>query len=69
MSNATNTCYRYDFKGNYWTVVAPMRWARMYHGVAVLEGVIYAVGGEESGSSGEAPRYLAKSGRHVIHRK
>ncbi|KAK7101585.1 uncharacterized protein [Littorina saxatilis] len=48
MSNSTNTCYRYDFGGDFWTEIAPMRCPRMYHSVAVLEGVIYAMGGERS---------------------
>ena len=50
MALATNSCYRYDFGGNFWTAIAPMRCARMYHSVAVLEGVIYAMGGESSAS-------------------
>ena len=50
MALATNSCYRYDFGGNFWTAIAPMRSARMYHSVAVLEGVIYAMGGESSAS-------------------
>ncbi|XP_076448233.1 uncharacterized protein LOC143284956 [Babylonia areolata] len=48
MSLATSTCYRYDFGGNFWTAVGPMRLARMYHAVTVLEGIIYAMGGETS---------------------
>ena len=48
MALATNSCYRYDFGSNFWTAIAPMRSARMYHSVAVLEGVIYAMGGESS---------------------
>lgn len=46
MANPTNACYRYDANGNYWTQVAPMRWPRMYHSLAVLEGVLYALGGQ-----------------------
>ncbi|XP_046369558.2 kelch-like protein diablo [Haliotis rufescens] len=46
LANPTNTCYRYDPYGNYWTCVASMYHNRMYHGVAVLGGVLYAIGGQ-----------------------
>nr|KAG5697610.1 hypothetical protein BaRGS_001035 [Batillaria attramentaria] len=46
MAIPTNRCYRYDPQGNYWTEIASMRMPRMYHAVAVLEGVLYAVGGQ-----------------------
>ncbi|PVD24585.1 hypothetical protein C0Q70_15069 [Pomacea canaliculata] len=46
MSNPTNSCYRYDLSGNYWTAIAPMNSSRMYHALAVLKGVLYVIGGQ-----------------------
>ena len=37
----------YDPATNVWLPVAPMTTARAYHGVAVLEGMLYAVGGHD----------------------
>ncbi|KAL8604119.1 hypothetical protein ACOMHN_047331 [Nucella lapillus] len=48
MTEASRSCYRYDFGGDFWTAIAPLACTRMYHGVAALEGIIYAVGGETS---------------------
>jgi hypothetical protein len=47
LANPTDVCFRYDPLGNYWTRIASLRVARMYHAVAVLEGVLYAVGGHD----------------------
>ncbi|XP_067684796.1 kelch-like protein 28 [Haliotis asinina] len=46
LANPTNICYRYDPHGNFWTRVASMYHMRMYHSVAVLGGVLYAIGGQ-----------------------
>ncbi|CAC5393671.1 KLHL9_13 [Mytilus coruscus] len=48
LANPTDTCFRFCPEGNYWTRTASLRTARMYHGLAVLEGVLYAVGGHNT---------------------
>ncbi|VDI27305.1 Hypothetical predicted protein [Mytilus galloprovincialis] len=48
LANPTDTCFRFCPEGNYWTRTASLRTARMYHGLAVLEGVLYAVGGHNA---------------------
>lgn len=40
-----NSLEAYDPQTNRWRVLAPMRYARMYCSVAVLDGKLYAVGG------------------------
>ncbi len=46
LANPTNVCYRYDVHGNYWTRITCMKNKRMYHSLAVLRGVMYAIGGQ-----------------------
>jgi hypothetical protein len=46
LARATNTCFRYDFGADAWVEIASMLSPRMYHACAVVEGVIYALGGE-----------------------
>ena len=57
LSYATNTSYRFSFGEKTWTEIAAMREARMYHCCCVLEGVIYAIGGESEGSRMEQKGY------------
>lgn len=56
LANPTDTCFRFCPEGNYWTRTASLRTARMYHGLAVLEGVLYAVGGHNADGRLEASR-------------
>mmetsp|Transcript_7159 Transcript_7159/g.21591 ORF Transcript_7159/g.21591 Transcript_7159/m.21591 type:complete len:90 (+) Transcript_7159:102-371(+) len=37
---------RYDFETKAWEAAPPMAEARIYHAMAVLEGKLYAVGGD-----------------------
>ncbi|XP_050413538.1 kelch-like protein 20, partial [Patella vulgata] len=46
-SGPTNSCYRYSYTENYWSRTCDMEHARAYHGVAVLGGVLYALGGQD----------------------
>ncbi|XP_041350003.1 kelch-like protein 3 [Gigantopelta aegis] len=46
LANPTNVCYTYNYYQHAWTRIAPMSTKRMYHGVASLGGVLYAMGGE-----------------------
>lgn len=41
-----NTVDCYDTRDGVWLDVAPMKTARIRHGVATLDGMIYAVGGQ-----------------------
>ncbi|KAL5015932.1 hypothetical protein ScPMuIL_005521 [Solemya velum] len=46
----TKKCFRYDALTNGWATITPLQQARMYHSVAILEGVLYAVGGHNANS-------------------
>ncbi|KAH7968301.1 hypothetical protein HPB52_007619 [Rhipicephalus sanguineus] len=45
---STSFCFRYHTQTGEWNVVAPLRHARGYHNVAVLNDAIYAVGGVDA---------------------
>ncbi|KAH8040804.1 hypothetical protein HPB51_012974 [Rhipicephalus microplus] len=45
---STSFCFRYHTQTGEWNVVAPLRHARGYHNVAVLNNAIYAVGGVDA---------------------
>ncbi|KAH6935993.1 hypothetical protein HPB50_012201 [Hyalomma asiaticum] len=45
---STSFCFRYHSQTGEWNVVAPLRHARGYHNVAVLNNAIYAVGGVDA---------------------
>lgn len=48
LANPTDVCFRFDPVGAYWTRIASLKQSRMYLGVAVLDGVLYAVGGSDT---------------------
>ena len=43
-------CHRYDPKVNQWVPVVPMQTKRKHLGVAVMDNIIYAVGGRDEHS-------------------
>ncbi|KAH9373418.1 hypothetical protein HPB48_009463 [Haemaphysalis longicornis] len=45
---STSFCFRYHVQTGEWNVTAPLKHARGYHGVAVLNNSIYAVGGVDA---------------------
>ncbi|XP_064478432.1 titin homolog [Ornithodoros turicata] len=45
---STSFCFRYNARSGEWSVVAPLKHARGYHGVTVVNGRIYAVGGVDA---------------------
>lgn len=45
---STSFCFRYHAQTGEWNVTAPLKHARGYHGVAVLNNSIYAVGGVDA---------------------
>ncbi|XP_023225750.1 kelch-like protein diablo isoform X1 [Centruroides sculpturatus] len=44
---STSSCYRFNYRNKSWFTMKTMHHGRMYHGVAVLFGMIYAVGGKD----------------------
>lgn len=45
------TFFRYDVKLNQWTEVASLTKDRMYAATAILSGIIFAIGGEDSSTT------------------
>lgn len=48
LANPTDVNFRYDPINNSWARIASLRQPRMYLGVCVLEGILYAIGGNDS---------------------
>ncbi|XP_021347664.1 kelch-like protein diablo [Mizuhopecten yessoensis] len=48
LANPTDVNFRYDPVNNSWAKIACLRQPRMYLSVSVLEGILYAVGGNDS---------------------
>ncbi|XP_064481703.1 uncharacterized protein LOC135394733 isoform X2 [Ornithodoros turicata] len=45
---STSFCFRYHVQTGEWSVIAPLRNARGYHGVAILDNKFYVVGGVDA---------------------
>ncbi|XP_064481732.1 uncharacterized protein LOC135394745 isoform X3 [Ornithodoros turicata] len=45
---STSFCFRYNAQTGEWSATAPLRYARGYHGVTVLDNRIFAVGGVDA---------------------
>ncbi|XP_055330580.1 kelch-like protein 12 isoform X2 [Paramacrobiotus metropolitanus] len=50
LENPINNAYLYDTSLHNWKEIAGMQTARAYHGVAFLNGFVYAIGGNKKGS-------------------
>ncbi|XP_033746483.1 kelch-like protein 17 [Pecten maximus] len=48
LANPTDVNFRYDPINNFWSRIASLRQPRMYLSVCVLEGILYAIGGNDS---------------------
>ena len=55
--DALSSVERYDPALDAWEAVAPMAEARFFHAVAVLDGKLYAVGGQNYGLLSSVERY------------
>ena len=47
LSNPTDICFRYNPSAQCWSRIASLKTPRMYHATAVLEGVMYAICGQD----------------------
>ncbi|XP_060063807.1 kelch-like protein diablo [Ylistrum balloti] len=48
LANPTDVNFRYDPVSNFWARIASLRQPRMYLSVCILEGILYAIGGNDS---------------------